>query len=123
VAIQLEWKNGRRIAYLVYSGVLDMDIVHAVEAEMTRVMDASSLPVHAILDLRQLDQFPPLIECIRSPYVRHKQRGWTIIIGLTEKPLFRVLVNSLINGLRLPAHQVESLEEALTVLKKEDSSL
>jgi hypothetical protein len=123
VAVRLEWLMNNRVAYTVFSGLPDMGLIHAAERDLIQGMDASSLPVHAVLDIRELIRFPPLIECIRSPYVKHERRGWIIIIGLSEKPLFRVLANSLINGLRLSARSVDSLDEALAVLRSVDPSL
>jgi hypothetical protein len=108
---------------MVSSGVPNMDLFRAIQRDLITLMDHSVDPVHLIFDVRQLDQFPPLIDFIRSPYITHPQRGQIVVIGLAEKPLFRILVNSLVRGLRLAASTVDTLDEARTVLLNADPSL
>lgn len=123
MAVGLEWKVEKRVAYIVFSEVPNMEIFRSVQRDLIALMNEAALPVHLIFDVSQLEQFPPLIEFIRSPYVTHPRRGQVVVIGLTEKPLFRILVNSLIRGLRLTAYTVDTLDEARAILLKNDPSL
>ena len=100
-----------------------MDLFRSIQTDLIRLMDESTTPVHLIFDVCELEQFPPLIEFIRSPYITHPQKGQIIVIGLSEKPLFRILVNSLVTGLRLRVQRVDSLIEAQAVLRQHDRSL
>jgi hypothetical protein len=123
VSIHIEWIVEKRVAYLTSSGVPDMSVFRATQDDLIMLMNEVSAPVHLIFDIRQLEQFPPLIEFIRSPYITHPQRGQIVVIGLKEKPLFRILVNSLVRGLRLNVLSVDSLDEARAALLKADPSL
>jgi hypothetical protein len=123
VSIKIEWKIEKRVAYIVFSGIANMDQFRSVQQDLIVLMNQVSRPVHLIFDVRQLEQFPPLIEFIRSPYLTHHLKGQIVVIGLSEKPLFRILVNSLMRGLRLVIHSVDSLEEAQTLLLQADPSL
>jgi hypothetical protein len=123
VSITIEWIAEKRVAYMVSSGIPNMDLFRAIQRDLITLMDQSSAPVHLIFDVRQLEQFPPLIDFIRSPYITHPQKGHIVVIGLAEKPLFRILVNSLVRGLRLAAHTVDTLDDARTVLLNADPSL
>lgn len=123
MAVQLVWQVEKRVVSIVVSGVLDLDAIHAQAEAVVRVMNDVPDALHVILDLKDLEQFPPLIECIRFPYFSHPRRGTIMIIGLTQKPQFRILVNSLITGLRLSAQAVETVDEAMAALRLIDPTL
>ncbi len=121
--IEIEWKMHNRIAYIMVSGTSDSVSIQNVDTELERVMNLATQAVHLIVDIHLMDQFPSLNNIIRSPYLRHMRRGWIVVIGLSEKPLFRILVNSFVNGLRSSARYADSLAEALALLQTLDSTL
>ena len=121
--INIEWKSQKRIAYVVSSGIPDTIEMQNAADTLLQVMRGTTAAVHLIWDVRSLDQFPSLIDCIRSPYVKHPRHGIVIVVGLSDKPLFRILVNSLSRVIHLSIKTAESLEDGLALLHNLDSSL
>jgi len=121
MAVEVSWFEGGRVVYQRFRGVMDIDDVEAVTCALKLLADTGTSPVHAIVDVRQVTQFPASISQISHLKGEADMPGWMVVIGL--HPAVRSLAR-LMSWLRGAQYRpVSTLEDALHFLARQDAAL
>ena len=121
MAVELSWYEEGRVVYQRFCGVLAMDDVETVTRALKQQADQGIAPVHAIVDVRQVTDFPASINQISSLRGDADVNGWMVVIGL--HPIVRSIaqIMSWVRGVQY--RPVASTADALHFLARQDAAL
>src|SRR5688572_24554073 len=111
MAVELSWYEEGRVVYQRFRGVLAMDDVETVARALKQQADQGMSPVHAIVDVRQVTEFPASISQISSLRGDADVNGWMVVIGLHPAVRSIARVMSWLRGVQY--RPVASMEDAL----------
>ena len=121
MAVELSWYEEGRVVYQRFCGVLAVDDVQAVAHALKQQAEKGMLPVHTIVDVRQVTEFPASISEINSLKNDADMMGWMVVIGLHPAVRSLARVMSWLRGVQY--RPVSTLEDALNFLARQDSAL
>jgi hypothetical protein len=121
MAVELSWYEEGRVVYQRFRGVLAMDDVETVARALKEQADQGIAPVHAIVDVRQVTEFPASISQISSLRGDGDVNGWMVVIGLHPAVRSIARVMSWLRGVQY--RPVASMEDALRFLARQDAAL
>lgn len=124
MAFQVSWFLDRRIIALQLSGAFTNEEISPAEQTIEEHVQAGIAPVHMLVDISTLEQFPTSLNQLRksTPYLRHPNFGWLIVIG-SNHALVGFLVSTLTQLAHVNLRMVSDWNEALATLKKVDMTL
>jgi hypothetical protein len=121
MAVELSWYEEGRVVYQRFRGVLAMDDVETVARALKQQADQGIAPVHAIVDVRQVTEFPASFSQISSLRGDADVNGWMVVIGLHPAVRSMARVMSWLRGIQY--RPVASMEDALHFLARQDAAL
>ena len=121
MAVELSWYEEGRVVYQRFCGVLAVDDVQAVAHALKQQAEKGMLPVHTIVDVRQVTEFPASISEINSLKNDADMMGWMVVIGLHPAVRSLARVMSWLRGVQY--RPVSTLEDALHFLARQDAAL
>lgn len=121
------WLEENKIAYIEYIGDFDDEgVIELNRFVAENYLDKGDPPVHNIIDASQLGSFPKNLSALRegSSYsVKHPNAGWMILVGFGSNPLLKFLSSAVSQVLGVKFKQVDTLEDAKSILRRVDNSL
>jgi hypothetical protein len=122
---QTEWYVDKRVILTRYTGIIQIEDIQG-QIEETRVMIEEGTPlIHSIIDLSQIEKWPALnvVNEFRSMDIEQVREriGWSVIVANNVVLKFGSALFAPIFNLR--QRIFSSLDEALTFLSENDSSL
>lgn len=124
--IELSWQQPRRVIYERFHGTITIEEMSAIQQKFIEYLNEGEAPVHAIIDLSAVRDFPKSISQIRQGLVStgNTQLG-RIVLVTGKNPVLR-FISSVISQLILKNAQYalcDSLEEAARLLRERDPSV
>src|SRR5262249_15726011 len=89
MTVQLSCYEEARFVFQCFSGVLSEDDVWEVTNSLEQRAEHGIVPVHTIIDVRQVTDFPVSIDQISYLRSEAQMKGWMVVVGL--HPLVRFL--------------------------------
>ena len=121
--IETHWFVENRVRLLTAIGHLDLPTVKAFDQATRLIYDASRDPVHIILDVRQLKTVPPISELLKTSTMWHKRQDFIVTVGAMRQPMMRLLFTTLLHIGHWNYRDVDTVEEAKSLIKAYDPSL
>jgi hypothetical protein len=121
MAVEVTWHEEGRVIYQRFQGALEMADVETVARALEERTTDGLPPVHAIVDVRQVTDFPVSFDEINRLKIAAGIPGWMVIIGLHPAIGSLARMMSWLRGAQY--RPVSSLEDALKFLARQDSSL
>lgn len=113
----LSWLVPNRVIEMVLpSNANDDAVLAALDAEINVMLDTASQPVHVMLDVRTMKEYPSASTAMKMKYYKHPKLAQLIIIGLTANPVLRFLGGLVGKGVGIQMRDFGSREEALAYL-------
>jgi hypothetical protein len=115
MAYGLTWHTEKQIVLLSLHRESSVEDFRAFTREITaKYLDASSTPVHVMVDMSRLERFPIQLVKIRaasSDLFRHPKLGKVVIVGRTN-PLAGCIIDTLARTFRVECLWAANLEQA-----------
>ncbi|GEM_PF-1259999 len=124
---QLSWYLPSKVIYEEFTGIITTDDIRYASTTVNQLMAAGNPPVHSIINICGVTDFPKNLEKIRralDPEV-HPHRGWLVVVLPESNVLLRLVMSHIIK-LRAPNGQTRlfgSLRQAIMFLNSVDPSL
>ena len=122
---QTGWYVENRIILTRYTGFIQVEDIRGQIDETRRLIDQGTPLVHSIIDLSQIDKWPPLnvVNEFRSMDIEsvRERMGWSIIVANNMVLKFGSSLFAPIFNLR--QRIFSTVDEALTFLHENDSTL
>ncbi|MEO8395293.1 MAG: STAS/SEC14 domain-containing protein [Chloroflexota bacterium] len=124
--IDISWQQPRRVIYERFHGTITLEEMTAIQQEFLKYLNEGEAPVHAIIDLSGVRDFPKSISQIRQGLVStgNTQLGRVVLVT-GKNPMVR-FISSVISQLILKNAQYalcDSLDEATRILRDRDPSV
>lgn len=120
-----EWYLENRIILTEFSETLTIEGLVANDSVILDMVQGGQAPVHLVIDVRQLDEFPTNISKIRNSarrYLMLDNMGWMVVVGF-DNPIIRFLSSVITQMTDINMIQVDDLDEAMARLQKVDLTL
>jgi hypothetical protein len=115
MAYRLTWHTEKQIALLTLHRESSIEDFRAFTSEITsKYLNASSKPVHVVLDMSCLERFPIQLVKIRAAstdFFRHPMLGKVVIVGRTN-PLAGCIIDTLARTFHVECLWAANLEQA-----------
>lgn len=121
-ALQITWLVAGRVWLLEATGQITLPILKTYDEESLLRYKNGTYGRYFIADVRQLQAFPTIRQCLGLTSLWHMHLHVFVIIGTQRHPL-RVLFLALMHLVRLHYKEVMSLDEAKAYLLSIDSTL
>jgi hypothetical protein len=122
-SIESHWFVEKRVRLLTAIGHLDMPTVKVYDEESRLFYDALTLPVHVIIDVRQLKSVPPLSELLKMATLWHKRVGMVVTVQAMRQPLMRLIFTTIVSIGHLKYRDVNTIAQAMETVAGRDASL
>ena len=124
--IEISWQQPRRVIYERFYGTITIEEMTAIQQKFIAFLNEGDAPVHAIIDLGGVRDFPKSLSQIRGGLVStgNTQLGRVVLVT-GKNPLVR-FISSVISQLILKSAQYalcDSLDEAVRILRERDPSV
>ncbi len=123
MAYELSWYHEQRVIYVRIWGDLTLDELRHYNTEVYDKLDHGVSPVHLILDVTDMKQFPPSLTALKSTahYLSHPNLGRNVMIGgpMLAQSFARITAQLL----KLDFRTTRTMREALSLLKDGDATL
>jgi hypothetical protein len=120
------WQSEPNVVYFEIIGAFNEDEMYEACYEIRdKFLETNHGPIHILVDPRAVDSHPRGLHAIRDAsqiYSNHPNLGWMVFIGI-ENPITKFLTNVAFQVVRQQFKTVKTLEDALAVLQRVDSSL
>lgn len=121
------WLEENKIAFIEYIGDFDdRAVIELNQFVAENYLEKGNPPVHNIIDATQLGSFPKNLSALRegSSYsVHHPNTGWILLVGFGSNPILKFLSSAVGQVLGIKFKQVETLEDAKSILRRVDNTL
>lgn len=121
----IDWYIDQRVLYVKRPEIITLDILTEDSQKIIKLLDSAELPVHIINDTLAVKHMPKNLSSIKRsvPFLNHPRLGWFITLS------DNILINFF--GSVLPQTRfvnqrfrvIRQLEEALTLLNYQDSTI
>lgn len=118
---EIQWALEGRIIYMRDYGVCTLPEMEVAVEQLNQLLDEGTSPVHIIHDNRDVEKYPVSIQAIKPIVKKHPNTGWLILIEQSKVAKFITYV--LATLVRQKSKEANSVEEALTILQKQDPTL
>ena len=124
MSFEISWYLPKRIIHIHVLGELGLSQVSEMAEIVSKLMQESTEPVHILLDDAKGGRPPISLKELQSrlELVRHPSVGWVVGIGEAD-PVAKFLIPLLMKIVRLDYVRVMTLEDGLSFLNKQDTSL
>jgi hypothetical protein len=123
----VEWWIERRVIRVTPVARLEVAHVADLDSRVIQLVAAGSSPVHIVIDLEAVTQYPPSLESylpVVRPSPHPDQLGWVVVVEAQDAALrFIMTVLAQLLGVRGRVHSAYTLSEALWFLREQDASL
>lgn len=120
------WLVDKRVCLIEISGELDDQRVIEFNTHIRdEYLEKGEAPVHIIMDAQNLVNYPRNVTTLRKASAistQHPNTGWVCLVGF-DNSMLRFLGSAIAQLLGLKFKQMNTLEEAVAVLRSVDSSL
>ena len=116
------WIEGR-VRYTRFIGVSRIEDVMSIDERLVDFLDASSHPIHFVVDVRDMTQPPPLTQSLKIGHMRHANTGWVIMVGSQQNAVLRFMASIAFKVFGTKYKECSTLEEAVEFLKQADPDL
>lgn len=124
--IDLSWVILSRIVRIHIYDDVPLDLLRVLADQSAEYTAAGIAPVHFLLDDQNADPPPANVKVLANAYGVIKtditKVGWVIGIGQPH-PIAKIVVPLFMNILKVKFMRVDTTEEAIAFLKKQDSTL
>jgi hypothetical protein len=103
---------GRVIDMTLPEIATDGSVFEALDTEINAMLDSGTAPVHVMIDLRLMKEYPSASIAMKMKYYKHPKIGRLVIIGLSANPMLRFLGGLVGRGVGIQLKDVGSREEA-----------
>ena len=121
MAVQVSWHEEGRVIYQRFQGALEMADVETVTRALEQRATNGLPPVHAIVDVRLVTDFPVSFDELNRLKIAADIPGWMVVIGLHPAVRSVARMMSWMRGVQY--RPVSTLEDAVQFLARQDSSL
>ncbi|MEO8611062.1 MAG: hypothetical protein ABI690_24410 [Chloroflexota bacterium] len=121
MTVEVSWHEEGRVIYQRFQGALELADVETVEVALRQRSEEGLPPVHVIVDVRQVTEFPVSFDELNRLKIAAGIPGWMVVIGLHPVVRSMARMMSWIRGVQY--HPVSTLEDGLNFLARQDSSL
>jgi len=126
MTIDISWQQPRRVIYERFYGTITIEEMTAIQQEFIRYLNDGDAPVHAIIDLGGVRDFPKSLTQIRQGLVTTGTTQLGRVVLVTGKNPLVKFISSVISQLILKNAQYalcDSLDEAVRILRDRDPSV
>ena len=124
--VDLSWVIPSRVVHIHIYDDMPLDLFRVLANQTTEYIEAGVAPVHFLLDDKDADPPPVNIKLLANAYgVTEKDItsvGWVIGVGKPHA-IAKIVVPLFMNVLKVKFLRVDTTEEAIAFLKKQDSTL
>lgn len=120
----LAWLSEPHILHARIWDELTLSEIRQANAEVTRLLDAATVPIHLVVDVSEMTAFPRSVTDMygAAKYFRHPKFGWEILYGVQSVTL-EIILGILTQLMPLRYGIVDSLKEALKFLSAKEPQL
>lgn len=125
MAFKLIWLIDGHVMYGRMSGDWTGETVREFDTAviaMVEQAEAQAPQMHAIYDPHAVRNLAALKDYLLLQSSKHPNAGWTVMVGVESKEM-KFVISTAIQLLKLRAHFVATLEDALAFLQKVDQTL
>lgn len=117
------WWVEDRVRYTRFIGESKTEDVMAIDARLVNFLNASTHPIHFVVDVRDLIQAPPLSQALKIQHMRHEKTGWVIMVGSKHNSALRFMASVAFKVFGAKYKDCNTPEEAVEFLKQVDPDL
>jgi hypothetical protein len=124
--IDISWQQDKRVIYERFYGTITIEEMTAIQQEFLRYLNEGDAPVHAVIDLGGVRDFPKSLSDIRRGLVSTGTTQLGRVVLVTGKNQLVRFISSVISQLILKNAQYalcDSLDEALRILRDGDATV
>jgi hypothetical protein len=103
---------GRVIDMTLPEIATDGSVFEALDTEINAMLDSGTAPVHVMIDVRTMKEFPSATIAMKMKYYKHPKVGRLVIIGLSTNPMLRFLAGLVGRGVGVQIKDMSTREEA-----------
>jgi hypothetical protein len=120
---QFQWHIPKRLLEIKLSGKISLTQLHQVNLSVIKSFDIGQAPVHVILDMREVEDFPVFgKELIDShAYFAHRKLGW--VIGYGENSALSSLDSEVSQNYRTRFRTFHEWEDIVAFLGRTDATM
>ncbi len=122
---EISWYVEHRVIFIKISGDIDLEEFEQLHADSFAMVENSHHKVHAIADLSEFNAAPTNLRALSAasnPEKNHNQ-GLTVLVAPKIAGIFTFLFSVILQTLKLEYRISETVEDAVTILKKVDVDL
>jgi hypothetical protein len=124
--LEMSWQQPNRVVYQRFHGTITIEEIHDGELAFVAYAQEGEGPVHLIVDLREVQEYPKSMNQLRKglSFAKVENRGQTVIIAQTN-PAIRFIVSTIMQTLAkaIPFTFSISMEEAMRYLHERDDTV
>ncbi len=124
--VELSWQQPRRVIYERFYGTVTLEEIGSIQQEFFHYLDNGEAPVHAIIDMSGVRDFPKSINKIRTALMADNSGKMGRMVIVTGPNLILRFITSTISQLSFKNAQFTfctTIDEAVQYLHLRDDSI